>query len=135
VWNSFSAMAFHELQTRYEASGRGDWASFFAGVHDDFELVTPERGPLGATTVPGREAATEAFTDFFGPYEEVSIEPQRFFEHGDRTVVFFVMRSRPSGSSAAVEVQAAHVWTMRDGQPARLQIFPERENAMKAVRG
>jgi ketosteroid isomerase-like protein len=122
-----------ELQARYEAGGRGDWAAFFADVHEDFELVTPERGPLGSTTVPGREAAREAFRDFFAPYEEVSIEPQQIFEHGDRTVVYFVMRCRPSGSSAAVEIQAGHLWTMRDGIPARLQIFPEREQALRAA--
>jgi ketosteroid isomerase-like protein len=121
------------LQSRYEAIDRGGWDAFFADVHPDFELVTPERGPLGATTVPGGESAREAFQDFFAPYDEVSIEPQRYFEQGDRTVVYFVMRCRPSGSSAAVEIQAAHLWTMRNGIPARLQIFPEREKALKAA--
>ena len=43
------------LQTRYEAIGHGGWDAFFADVHPDFELVTPDRGPLGATTVPGRK--------------------------------------------------------------------------------
>jgi ketosteroid isomerase-like protein len=121
------------LQTRYEASGRSDWESFFADVHEDFELVTPERGPLGSATIPGSAGAIQAFTDFFGPYEEVAIEPERFFERGDRTVVFFLMRSRPSGSSKAVEIHAAHLWTMRDGLPARLEIFPQPEKALKAA--
>jgi ketosteroid isomerase-like protein len=119
------------LQTRYEAGGRGDWAAFFADVHEDFEMVTPERGPHGATTISGGEQAFAAFTDFFGPYEEVTIEPQRFLEHRDRTVVFFIQRCRPSGSSATVDIQAAHLWTMREGRPVRLQIFPERERALK----
>ena len=123
-----------ELQTRYDAGGRGDFAEFFAHVHDDFEMVTPERGPLGATTIRGGDGAFEAFTDFFSPYEEVTIEPERFFEHGDCTVVFFTQRCRPTGSSATVDIHAAHLWTMRDGRPARLQIFPEREQALKAAR-
>ena len=121
------------LQTRYDAIDSGGWDAFFADLHPDFELVTPERGPLGATTVPGPKGAREAFRDFFAPYDEVSIEPQQYFEQGDRTVVYFVMRCRPSGSSAAVEIQAGHLWTMRDGIPARLQIFPEREKALKAA--
>jgi ketosteroid isomerase-like protein len=123
-----------ELQNRYEAGGHGDWAAFFGDVHEDFEMVTPERGPLGATTIAGGEGAREAFTDFFGPYEEVWVEPQDFFDHGDRTVVFFIQRCRPSGSSATVDIHAAHLWTMRDGRPVRLQIFPEREKALKAAR-
>ena len=124
-----------ELQARYEAVGHGDWAAFFADLHQDFEMVTPERGPLGATTIAGGDAAFEAFTDFFGPYEEVTIEPERFFEQGERTVVFFIQRCRPRGSSATVDIHAGHLWTMRDGRPVRLQIFPEREHALKALRG
>ena len=49
-------------------------------------------------------------------------------------MVFFTQRCRPTGSSATVDIHAAHLWTMRDGRPARLQIFPEREQALKAAR-
>src|SRR5687767_12454237 len=99
--------AVEALQTRYEAGGHGDWAAFFADVHEDFELVTPARGPLGSAAIPGGAAASEAFADFFGPYEEVSVEPERFFEHGGRAVVFFTQRCRPTGSSATVDIHAA----------------------------
>jgi hypothetical protein len=61
------------------------------------------------------------------------VEPQQFFERGDRIVVFFLQRSRPRGSSATVEIQAGHLWTMRDGKAAGLQIFPEREKALEAA--
>ena len=57
-----------ELQTRYDAGGRGDFAEFFAHVHDDFEMVTPERGPLGATTIRGGDEEFDAYTDFYSPY-------------------------------------------------------------------
>jgi hypothetical protein len=32
-----------------------------------------------------------------------------------------------------VEIRAGHVWTMRDGKPARLEVFPEREKALAAA--
>jgi ketosteroid isomerase-like protein len=118
------------LRAEYHAIGRRD---FFRSIRPDFELKTPDQGPDAGTTLHGADEARKAFEEFFGPYEEVMIEPQEFFERGDQIVVFFVMRSRPKGSSALIEIRAAHLWTMRDGRAARLEIFPRREDALEAA--
>jgi ketosteroid isomerase-like protein len=118
------------LRAEYEAFGRKD---FFRSVHPDFELKTPAQGPEVRTTHRSPDEARRSFEDFFEPYEDVVIEPQEFFERGDQIVVFFLMRSRPRGSSAVVEIRAGHVWTMRDGKAARLEIFPQREKALEAA--
>ncbi len=120
------------LRAEYEAMSRRDWDGVFCDVHPDFELRTPDRG-LGAVTYKGREEARRAFEDFFEPFEEVAADPQEFFERGDRIVVFFLLRSRPTGSNAVVEIRAGHLWTLRDGRAARLEIFPEREKALKGA--
>jgi ketosteroid isomerase-like protein len=120
------------LRAEYEAISRRDWDSLFSGAHADFEFKTPDRG-LGPQTVPGPEQARRAMQDFFAPYEEVLAEPQEFFDRGDRIVVYFLQRCRPKGSNAAVEIRAAHLWTMRDGKAARLEIFPEREKALESA--
>jgi ketosteroid isomerase-like protein len=120
------------LRAEYEAFSRRDWDAAFSEAHPDFELRPPESGPEAAT-VRGPDPARRAFADFFEPYDEVAVEPQQFFERGDRIVVFFLQRSRPRGSSATVEIQAGHLWTMRDGKAAGLQIFPEREKALEAA--
>jgi ketosteroid isomerase-like protein len=120
------------LCAEYEAFSRRDWDAAFSGAHPDFELRPPDSGPE-AGTVRGPDAARRAFADFFEPYDEVAVEPQQFFERGDAIVVFFLQRSRPRGSSAMVEIQAGHLWTMRDGKAAGLQIFPEREKALEAA--
>ena len=78
-------------------------------------------------------AAYQGMHRFYAPYEDVVIEPQEFFERGDQMIVFFLMRSRPRGSSAVVEVRAGHLWTMREGKAARLEIFPERAKALEAA--
>jgi ketosteroid isomerase-like protein len=70
---------------------------------------------------------------FFSPFEEVQIEPPEIHERGDRIAVFFVMRTRPHGSSAMVEIRAGHLWVMRDGRPASLEVFPERDDALRAA--
>jgi ketosteroid isomerase-like protein len=121
------------LRAEYEAISRRDWDALFEEAHPDFELKTPDRGPE-PETFRGREAARRAFEDFFEPFEEVLAEPQEFFERGDHVVVFFLLRSRPMGSNAAVEIRAGHLWTMRDGRAARCEIFPQREKALEAAR-
>jgi hypothetical protein len=45
----------------------------------------------------------------------------------------FVLRTRPRGSSAMVEIRVGHLWTIRDGKLASLEIFPEREKALQAA--
>jgi ketosteroid isomerase-like protein len=120
------------LLAEYEAMGRQDWPAMFRGAHPDFEFKPPDRG-LGAGSAHGRDNAREAVQTFFSPFEEVVIEPQEFHERGDRIAVFFLLRTRPRGSSAMVEIRAGHVWTMREGKPTRLEVFPEREKALAAA--
>jgi hypothetical protein len=66
-------------------------------------------------------------------FEEVAVVPGEFLESGDRILVSLVMQLRPSDSSAKVEMQITHVWTMRDGNPARCEVFLRREQALAAV--
>ena len=120
------------LREGYEAASRGDLAGAFRNVTADFELHPADRAPDPAT-LRGTDSVIPFFEDLFKPFEQVDIEPQEFFEHGDRIVVFLRVRFRPTGSSAAVENQIAHVWTFRDGKAVRCQIFPEREEALEAV--
>jgi ketosteroid isomerase-like protein len=63
----------------------------------------------------------------------VTVEPEAFFEGNGQIVVVFLQRSKPRGSNAFVEARAAHLWTVRDGQATRLEIFPRREDALAAA--
>jgi ketosteroid isomerase-like protein len=116
----------------YEALSRQDWSAAVRSFDQDFVLITPGQG-LDRGTNRGPEEVARSFEDFFEPYEEVEVEPERFFERGDRIVVFFLQRARPRGSSGVVEVRAAHLWTVRDGRACRLEIFPERRRALQAA--
>jgi ketosteroid isomerase-like protein len=120
------------LLVEYDAIGRQDWDELFRNAQPDFEFKPPDRG-LGAAISRGREKAREDIRTFFSPFEEIIIEPQEFHERGDRIAVYFVLRTRPRGSTAMVEIRAGHLWIMRDGKPARLEIHPEREKALEAA--
>ena len=129
-------MARTDIETilvEYEAINRRDWSAVFRDVHPDFDFRPPDRGLVDSGPARGGEGARNAMVDFFSPYEEVTIEPQEFHERGDTIVVIFMLRTRPRGSSKTMKIKAGHVWTMRDGRPAGLEIFPEPENALEAV--
>jgi uncharacterized protein len=120
------------LRAGYAAVSRGDWDEVFDQAHPDFELKTADRF-TSPGTYRGVDDARQFLDDLFGAFEEVVIEPEEFFESGDRIAVLLTVRSRPKGSSAVVENRIGHVWTMRDGKAVRLEIFPEREKALEAA--
>ena len=121
------------LRVVYEAASRRDWDTAFGNSPPDLELKTPDENPI-AGTYRGRDAVQGFFTEFWAAFEEVAAEPQDFEELGDRILVSVKMRMRPKDSSAEVEMRMAHLWTMRDGRPARCDVFLEREQALEAVR-
>jgi ketosteroid isomerase-like protein len=120
------------IRARYEAATRGDRAALFRDVHPGFSLKTPERVP-NAGTYFGAQEAMGFFDDFWAGFEEVILEPEDFLESGDRIVVLLRVRLRHKGSSAYVTLHVAVLWTMQDGKPLRMEMYPEREQALEAA--
>ena len=119
------------LRAGYDAFNRGDWEAVFQAASPDFELQTADRAPSPGI-YRGREAM-RFFEDLFEPFEEVMVEPEQFLENGDLIVVLVRVRSRPRGSSAVVDNRIAHLWTVQDGAIVRLQVFPDRSEALQAA--
>jgi ketosteroid isomerase-like protein len=120
------------LRGGYEAFNRGETESLFEAADPDIEFVPADRA-ANAGIVRGSEAIGQFFEDLFEPFEEVDVQPQKFFESDDRIAVILRARFRPRGSSAVVENRIGHVWTFRDGKALRLEIYPEREKALEAI--
>jgi len=120
------------LRTGYEAFSRGDWDTPTRFAHPEFELKTAGRTP-NPGTYRGAQAARRFFEDLFAPFEEITIEPEEFFQRGDRIAVYLRVRLRPAGSTGVVENRIGHLWTMREGKATRLEIFPRREDALEAA--
>jgi ketosteroid isomerase-like protein len=115
----------------YEALNRGDWEAAFRDAHSEFELIT-QRGPT-AGTYRGTSVARQQVEEIFGPFESFAMEPEEFFESQDLVVSFVKVTSRPKGSSADIEVQNGHLWTIRGGTIHSLKTFPVREQALEAA--
>jgi uncharacterized protein len=120
------------LRAVFEGVTRGDWDAVFRHARPDFELRTPDQNPI-AGTYRGREEIHGFFTELWAAFEEVAVQPEQFVDLDDRILVFLVMQLRPSDSGAKVEMRIAHLWTMRDGKPARCEVFAERKQALDAA--
>jgi len=95
----------------------------------DFTAVFPDR-PL----VRGVEELRR-FRDS-GPWggSPIHFDPERFFDVDDERVLVFVRVSATGhGSGARVELQAAHEFTIRDGQVVRFKVHGDRDQALKAA--
>jgi uncharacterized protein len=116
------------LRLCYEAASRRDWNGAFRNMHPEIEWTTERMG-----SYHGHEELRRLFEDTVAPFEEVTYEPEEFFDRGDQVVVFVHFRARPAGTQAVIENRVGHLWTMRNGKVVRCQTFPRREDALKAV--
>jgi ketosteroid isomerase-like protein len=66
-------------------------------------------------------------------FESDHVEALEFIERGDRVVVTVRHRGRGKLSHADVVQHFAMVWTLRDGRAVRVDIYPDREEALEAV--
>jgi ketosteroid isomerase-like protein len=122
------------VRNSYEAWSRGDFEAFFRSLDADIEWHLPEGG-INAVIYRGHREVKGFMETYLEAFDYFRMEPERFFEMGDRIVVFVHSRAKGKGSGAEVEVRPAHLWTMRDGKAVRFELFPERERkeALEAV--
>jgi ketosteroid isomerase-like protein len=67
------------------------------------------------------------------PFEAWTVELEELMDSGDQVAAVVRARLRPKGSSAEIEFRNGHLWTLRDGKVASMQIFPKPEEALEAA--
>jgi ketosteroid isomerase-like protein len=60
-------------------------------------------------------------------------EPDRFFDAGDRVVVFIRVIAMGMASGVPVELADGHVLTIRDGRIISTRVYRDRADALKAA--
>jgi ketosteroid isomerase-like protein len=66
-------------------------------------------------------------------FEEWAIEPERFFDLGERVLVFVRFRARGKGSGVQVDAPLAYLFALRDGKVIEWGLFGDRSKALEAV--
>jgi ketosteroid isomerase-like protein len=73
-----------------------------------------------------REVVSDSFEDW-------SIEPERFFDLGERILVFVAFHARGRGSGVPADGRLAYLLTLRDGKVIEWRLFGNREEALEAA--
>jgi ketosteroid isomerase-like protein len=121
-------------RTSYEALNRRDVDALLEHLDPNIEVPLPEGGIM-AGVLRGHQGVRAFLDSYLDAFECFHVQPERFFDAGDRIVVFCRMSGLGRGSGAAIKARPAHLWTMRGGKAVRLEVIPERERerALQAV--
>jgi ketosteroid isomerase-like protein len=80
--------------------------------------------------VPG----TEAFLrDWIAAWDDWELELEALEDAGDKVVGLVRQRGRSRSAGMLVEMSFAQVWTLRDGKQTRMEMFSDRDEALRAV--
>ena len=120
------------IRRGYEAFGRRDLDAALEMAHPEVEAHDPAEMPDAAVHC-GKEAVKRDWEQTLELFDEFAVEIEEVFDAGEEVVLFLRYRGRGKESGAAVEVDMAHVLTMRDGVAVRLRQYLDRADALAAA--
>jgi uncharacterized protein len=87
----------------------------------------------GELTGKGYDNLIRASESLLDAFEEFSIEPERFFDLGERVLVFVRFRVKGKGSGVPVDAPLAYLLTLRNGKVIEWGLFGDRSKALEAA--
>lgn len=105
-----------------------------------FELIDPEIEVHDRPEIPdpqvyrGHQGVIDAIDVSRAEFDEADVVPEEFIDAGDGAVVVvlhFVGRGRESG--IPIDELLCHVWRVRDGKGVRLQVYGDRDEALRSA--
>jgi ketosteroid isomerase-like protein len=120
------------VRTAYDAMSQGDPDAAFEAAEPDLELIPPGQSPT-SESVRGIEGIKAWLADQQKTVGDLSLEVEDLIEVKEVVVALLLLRIRPHGSEADLELRIAHLWTLRDGKLIRCEVFPERQKALEAA--
>jgi ketosteroid isomerase-like protein len=121
------------LTRMYRAWNSGDLDGLREVFDADVEVRPALSAFLASTVYRGHDGIAAWYAETFEPWAEMRVEPERFVDAGERTVVVVGLHTRVPGGSVDLDAQIAHVVTIRDGRIVRLDGYDEPEAALSAV--
>ena len=124
------------VRSIYEAVTRRDSATPFEIYAEDivWDVSNSSRAVLAMKPVyHGHKGVRQYWRENLSSFGEVDFEVRELIDAGDH--VLAVIREHEVGRASGVPVEATHlvVWTLADGMVIRIQVFDDREQALKAV--
>ena len=105
----------------------------------DFDLLHPDiqwhtRADLpDSATHRGHDGAAALMAEWFGAFDDLSVDVEELIDAGDRVVVVLRLHGRVLDSTQEVDMSETHVLTMLDGKATELREYPSRAEALEAL--
>jgi ketosteroid isomerase-like protein len=81
----------------------------------------------------GHKQFLEFWHGWESDWDDYHVEAREFHDAGDSVVVVIYERGRGRLSGVAVEDEFAHLWLLRDGKVARIDVFTHKREALAAA--
>jgi ketosteroid isomerase-like protein len=102
-------------------------------VTPDVEFRQPDDVGGGDGVYLGREGVARGLESLMEVFGDVRAEPEEFFDADPRVVVFVSLSAEARGG-VRIAAPFAHVWRFRGEQVDEWHVYPDRREALTAVR-
>ena len=100
----------------YEAFGRGDVDAVLGGFDENIEWNEAEGMPYGGQYHGPQAVAENVFGPITNDFDNFTVTPDEILADGERVVSLVTYTGTAKESGNALEMKAAHAWTVRDGK-------------------
>src|SRR4051794_3669016 len=122
------------LRHAVEAYNARDIEAFIAFCDPSIEFHAFLSGLVGGTVYHGHDGLRSWHRDLEETWgEEIRVEVEAYFDLGEQTLAFFVLRGRGQHSGAEVAMPGALVSSWRDGLMTYFKTSPRREDALSEL--
>jgi len=123
------------VRGQFDATTRRDFAAALNAYDEDAVLVVGNSVvPTAAGTFRGREALGKWFADWFRSFaDDYRFEVEEMRSVGERVFVVASHHGRGRASGAELGWSLAYVYTVRAAKIVRVEMFRDRDTALKAV--
>ena len=122
------------VEAAFAAFIRGDTDAVLQLCAEDIVTIQPPELPGVPPRQYGHSGVLEAFSIWPDQWDEFRIEPPRLIaDAGDRVLVASRTAGRGKQSGVEVEMDFAHLFTLREGKITEWQIFINQDQAREAA--
>ena len=118
------------VRAAYDAFGRGELDAVLDFCDPDIVIRDPERT---GTTFRGIEGLRRFWEEWFENWQEYSVEPKEFEEHGDQVLVRAEQIGRGKLSGVEIRQDLFNVLRLRDGRLVEYQLYTGRDAALASI--
>jgi ketosteroid isomerase-like protein len=102
-------------------------------AHPDLVWDVSRLGWPGQQIYSGPEGANQFNAEWADAWDGWELEAEEYIDAGERVVVIVNQRGRSKAAGIPVDMRFAQVWSLRDAQAIRMQMYASVDEALEAA--